>query len=245
MTMHQGHRHRLRERFRMEGLESFAPHEVLELLLFFSRARGNTNPLAHRLLDTFGSLKGVFEAPVDQLCAVEGVGEETATLLSMMVPLFRRYELCRCEEQQRLIHLREVQDYCKALLTGLRKERFYVISLSAQQKVLGHRLLAEGSLAEVPAYPRQVVETALNHNATSVILCHNHPGGDAIPSMADVELTRKLESVLAKLGILLTDHIIVGDQKTYSMVRNNDYLYSLDRNQQTYLREDEEESTPL
>ena len=246
MTMHQGHRHRLRERFRMEGLESFAPHEVLELLLFFSRARGNTNPLAHRLLDTFGSLKGVFEAPVDQLCTVDGVGEETATLLSMMVPLFRRYELCRCEEEKHLIHMQEVRDYCRALLTGLRKERFYLISLSAQHKVLGHRLLAEGSLAEVPAYPRQVAETALNHNAYSVILCHNHPGGDARASLADVEVTRELETVLAKLGILLADHIIVGDQRTYSMVLNNDYCYSLERDMQTYFQEeDDEENAPL
>ena len=165
MNMHEGHRHRLRERFRLEGLECFAPHEVLELLLFYARARGDVNPLAHTLLTTFGSLKGVLEAPVEQLRTVEGVGEETATLLSMMVPLFRRYEVCLCEEKKRLMYFSDVHEYCRALLNGLRKERFYVISISAQMRLLGQRIVAEGSLSEVPAYPRLVVETALTHNA--------------------------------------------------------------------------------
>lgn len=229
MTMHEGHRHRLRERFRREGLESFAPHEVLELLLFYTRARGNVNPLAHRLLETFGSLRGVFEAPVDQLTAVDGVGEETASLLALMVPIFRRYEMCLCEETQKLKHYSDVEEYCRALLTGLRKERFYVISVSTQMKLLGQRMVAEGDVAEVTAYPRLVVETALNQNAHGVILCHNHPGGEAIPSLGDVDVTRDLEAVLAKLGISLLDHVIVADGKTYSMIKHGDYVCSLAR----------------
>ena len=239
MTMHEGHRHRMRDRFRQEGLEHFAPHEVLELLLFYARARGDVNPLAHRLLDVFGSLKGVLEAPVEQLCAVEGVGEETATLISLMVPMFRRYELCLCEETQKLARFGEVQKYCRALLAGERKERFYVICVSSKMKVLGRRLVAEGSLSEVPAYPRLVVETALNHNAYGVILCHNHPGGEAIPSMGDVDVTRELEAVLAKLGIALMEHIVVADGTAYSMIEHGDYQCSITRGgKQWYFRED-------
>lgn len=229
MTIHEGHRQRMRERFRMEGLEGFSAHEVLELLLFYTRARGNVNPLAHRLLETFGSLKGVLQAPVEQLMAVEGVGEETASLLAMMVPLFRRYELCLCEKATRLRHVRDVEAYCRALLTGLNKERLYVISVSAQMKVLGQRIVANGDLTEVMAYPRLVVETALNHNAYGVILCHNHPGGDAIPSIGDVDVTRELEAVLAKLGIALLDHIIIADGQTYSMIRQGDYVCTVTR----------------
>lgn len=231
MTMHEGHRARLRERFRREGLESFAPHEVLELLLFYTRARGNVNPLAHKLLETFGSLKGVLEAPVEQLTAVDGVGEETASLLALMVPLFRRYEMCLCEEKRKLKHYSDVEDYCRALLTGLRKERFYVICVSTQMKVLGQRIIAEGDLSEVMAYPRLVVETALNQNAYGVILCHNHPGGEALPSIGDVDVTRDLEALLAKLGIGLMDHIIVADGRTYSMIQHGDYVCSLDRHE--------------
>lgn len=222
MTMHDGHRQRLRERFRREGLDSFAPHEVLELLLFYTRARGNVNPTAHKLLETFGSLRGVFEAPVEQLISVEGVGEETATLLAVIAPMFRRYEMSLCEQTQILRNYRAVDEYCRALLTGLRKERFYVISLSTQMKVLGRRIVGEGSLSEVPAYPRIVLETALNHNAYGVILCHNHPGGDARPSVGDLEVTRELEIVLTKLGIMLMDHVIVADGQTYSMMQHGD-----------------------
>jgi len=229
MTMHEGHRQRLRERFRLEGLEGFAPHEVLELLLFYARARGDVNPLAHRLLEIFGGLKGVLEAPVDQLCQVEGVGEETATLLSMMVPLFRRYQLCLSEERPRLSRYYEAEEYCRALLSGLRKERFYVISLSTQMRVVGCRIVGEGSLTEVPAYPRLVVEAALNHNAHSIVLCHNHPGGVPLPSMGDVEVTKALDAVLAPLGIALVDHIIVADTKCCSLVRRGDYRCSLVR----------------
>ncbi len=240
MTMHDGHRRRLRERFRLEGIENFQPHEVLELLLFYARARGDVNPLAHRLLDAFGSLKGVLEAPVEQLCAVDGVGEETATLISLMVPLFRRYELCLCEEKRKLTHFSDVQEYCRALLTGLRKERFYVISISTQMKVLGQRIVGEGSLSEVPAYPRLVVETALNHNAYGVVLCHNHPGGDAVPSYGDVDVTRELEAMLAKLGIALMDHVVVAGNQSYSMSLHGDYVCSLARGgKQWYFREDD------
>lgn len=222
--MHEGHRQRMRERFRTEGLDGFSAHEVLEMLLFYTRSRGNVNPLAHRLLDTFGSLRGVLQAPVEQLMAVEGVGEETASLLALMVPIFRRYELCLCEETKKLHYFRDVEAYCRALLTGLNKERLYVISVSAQMKVLGHRVVGHGDLTQVMAYPRLVVETALNHNAFGVILCHNHPGGEAVPSVGDVEVTRALEAVLAKLDIALLDHIIIAGGKAYSMIRAGDFI---------------------
>ncbi len=217
MTMHDGHRSRMRDRFRKEGLEGFAPHEVLELLLFYARARGDVNPLAHELLDTFGTLKGVLEARPEQLMSVKGVGEETATLLSLIIPLFRKYQECLCAEKQVLRNRVTAEQYCAALLAGLRTERFYVISVSTAMAVLGRRAVGEGSLNEVNAYPRLVVETALNYNAFGVILCHNHPGGIAEPSPDDIAATQNIEAVLRHLGIRLIDHIIVTGETTYSM----------------------------
>ncbi len=217
MTDHAGHRKRLRERFRVSGLEGFAPHEVLELLLFYVRARGNVNPTAHALLDTFGSLKGVLEATPQQLTAVPGVGEEAATLISLMVPLFRRYTLCLAEERRTIGSTAEARAYCQALLSGLRTERFYVICLGANRAVLGRRLIAEGTLGEVAAYPRIIVETALNLNAHGVIVCHNHPDGTAEPSAEDLAATRHLERVLADLDIQLLDHVIVAGAETCSL----------------------------
>ena len=217
MTMHEGHRKRMRERYRQEGLDGFADHEVLELLLFYGRARGDVNPLAHTLMDTFGSLQGVLEAKPEQLMAVNGVGEETATLISLMLPMFRRYTACLCRAKKRFDTHGEVSEYCKSLLSGWRSERFYVIGLNADQQVLGHRLISEGSAGSVQATPRLVVEAALNLNARSVILCHNHPGGTDWPSLQDVAVTKHIGTLLRGLEIDLLDHVIVAGEKTYSM----------------------------
>lgn len=217
MTMHDGHRTRMRDRFRKEGLEGFQDHEALELLLFYARARGNMNPLAHELLDSFGSLKGVLEARPEQLMSVKGVGEETATLLSLIVPLFRKYQEGLCAEKKLLCNRVAAEQYCSALLAGLRTERLYVISVSTAMAVLGQRAVGEGRLNEVNAYPRLVVETALNYNAYGVVLCHNHPGGIAEPSQDDVAVTQNIEAVLKHLGIRLIDHIIVAGSETCSM----------------------------
>lgn len=223
MSTHDGHRQRMRERFRKEGLEGFAPHEVLELLLFYGRARGDVNPLAHALLDTFGSLKGVLEARPEQLMQVSGIGEETATLISAMVPMFRQYELCLCEERKVIRNRSDAEEYCSALLAGFRTEHFYVICLSTDNKVLGRRLIAEGSLTEVAAYPRLVAETALNYNAHSLLLCHNHPSGTCQPSRDDIQTTIRLQQLLHSLDMILLDHIVVGGGKTYSLSRHGDF----------------------
>ena len=227
MTMHSGHRKRMRERFRKDGLEGFAPHEVLELLLFYSRAQGDVNPLAHRLLDAFGSLKGVLEARPEQLMSVDGMGEESATLLSLMLPMFRRYSACVCEERKQIRNRSEAAEYCMALLAGWRTEHFYAISLNAAGQVLGQRLIAEGSLTEVAAYPRLVVETALNYNAYSVVLCHNHPSGIAMPSQEDIAATQELMKLLGALHITLLDHIVVAGEQTYSMAQHGEISYQL------------------
>ena len=219
-AMHAGHRQRMRERFRRQGLEGFAPHEVLELLLFYSRPRGDVNAMAHRLLDNFGSLRGVLEASTDQLCRVDGVGEETATLLSLMLPMFRRYSECLMEEEQRISNRVEAQRYCAGLMAGRRTEQFFVICLSADGHVLGRRMIAEGSLTEVHTYPRVVAETVLNYNAHSVLLCHNHPGGRVAPSQTDVETTKHLCTMLATLGVTMLDHLIVSGDKVCSMLQS-------------------------
>ncbi len=229
LNPHTGHRNRMRERFRLEGLDGFAYHEALELLLFTTRTRGNVNPLAHDLLEAFGSFKGVLEATPEQLMTVKGVGEETATLLSLIVPLMRKYEQSVCEQKIFLHNKCEVEAYCRSMLVGLKRERFFMICLSPNMTVVGQRVIGDGAIGEVPAYPRVVVETALNYNASAVILCHNHPGGDALPSYADLDVTCRLFKALDPLGIRLVDHIIVADSKTYSMCQAGDQPFDFDK----------------
>lgn len=226
--LHEGHREKMRDRFiRDKGFENFEDHQILELLLFYANARGDTNPLAHKLIDTFGTLKGVLEARPEQLMAVDGIGKQAATLISMVVPLTRVWYRCAMEVPDRIGNSREAEDYCLSILAGERTERFYVVSLNAKCKVLGRRKISEGSLSEVSAYPRMVMETALNYNAHSVLLCHNHPGGTCAPSPEDISSTIQLQRLLNGVGILVLDHIIVAGNRTYSMIQHGDIDYRI------------------
>ena len=228
INLHEGHREKMRDRFiRDKGFENFEDHQILELLLFYANPRGDTNPVAHKLLDTFGSMKGVLEARPEQLIAVEGVGKQAATLISMVVPLTRVWHRCAMEAPEKIGNSREAENYCLSILAGERTERFYVVSLNAKCNVLGRRKISEGSLSEVSAYPRMVMETALNYNAHSVLLCHNHPGGTCAPSPEDISSTLQLQRLLNGVGILVLDHIIVAGDKTYSMIQHGDIDYRI------------------
>ena len=225
---HEGHRKRLRRRFREEGgFETFRDHEILELLLTFGTPRGDVNGVAHALLDEFGSLKAVLEARPEMLQKVYGVGEAQATMISMAVPLARVWERCAMADQQRITNRKDLEAYCMSRLLGSRTERFIVICVDAQCKLLGQRVISEGSLSEVSAYPRSVMETALNYNAHSVFFCHNHPGGTCAPSSEDVASTVQLQRLLNGVGILVLDHIIVAGAKTYSMAQHGDIDFRL------------------
>ncbi len=215
---HAGHRQRMRERFRTQGLDGFADHEVLELLLFYAIPQRNVNPLAHELLAHFGSLHGVLDAPVEALAQAPGVGEYAATLLSLFSHVSRRLEKSRQAERKVLKNRGDAQRHCLQLLNGQRLEHFYTVCLDAQMRIVSDALIARGSLGEVPAYPRLVVEAALRYNAYCVVLCHNHPGGSLVPSQQDVEVTRKLAELLEGVGISVADHIIVADGEALSMV---------------------------
>lgn len=223
-NLHEGHRARLRKRFRDEGgFENFKDHEILEFLLMYGAPRKDVNPLAHQLLETFGSLKAVLEAkPEVMVKSVKGVGEAQATMIAMAVPLARVWESRAMENPRRITNRTELEAYCKGQVLGSRTEKFFVICVDAQCRLLGQRVISEGSLSEVSAYPRSVMETALNYNAHSVFFCHNHPGGTCAPSTEDIASTLQLQKLLGGVGILVLDHIIVAGVQTYSMAQNGD-----------------------
>lgn len=207
--MHSGHRKRLKKRFLEEGLDSFEPHQVLELILFFSIPRKDTNETAHKLLERFGSLSGVFEAGVKELTDVEGIGENSAFLISMIPQLSRRYLNDRWRDKPELNSSSKAGDYAVSLFAGRTYEVFYVICLDAQNRVNHAALVHEGTINEAPVYPRIIVETALRHKANSVILAHNHPGGSLNPSRGDIEATKVIKNALEAISIKVIDHIIV------------------------------------
>ena len=185
----------------------------------------NRDEVAQNLLDAFGSFKGVIEARPEQLRTVPGITEKAAKLIASYLPVANAWTRRLNSQPEKICNVSESSAYCKSLTAGNRTEQFYVICLNAQCQVVGKRKISDGSISEVSAYPRMVIETALNYNAHSVLLTHNHPGGTCAPSVEDVESTLRLKKLLDGVQILLIDHIIVANDNTYSMVQHGDIDY--------------------
>lgn len=219
--IHDGHRARLKNRFLNHGLESFDDHTVLELLLFYSVPRRDTNVLAHELIKRFGSLAEVFDAPVDALTKVDGIGESSALLIKLMPQLARRYLISRTAPDKLLLSTRQAGEYLTPYFFGERDEVVYLVCLDAKCKVISCRLLFRGSVNSAAINVRRLVETALMFNSTSVILAHNHTSGIPTPSQEDIATTRRIMSALSAVDIALTDHIVVADSDFVSFADNN------------------------
>lgn len=223
MSIHDGHRQRLKQRFRMEGLDQFEEVQVLELLLFYAVPRRDTNPIAHELLNRFGSLAQVMETPVEELEKVPSLGSGAATLISLVTAMTRYYMVSRSNQATILSSTEECGAYLLSRFLGRRNETVFVLCLDAKCKVLGCREMGEGSVNSANVPIRRIVETALSLNATSVVLAHNHPSGLAIPSADDVQTTRRLAVALDAVDILLADHIVVAEDEFVSMVQSGLY----------------------
>lgn len=217
---HGGHRLRMRQRYLQQGLDGFAEHEVLELLLFYAIPQKNVNPLAHTLLERFGTLYNVLNASPEQLMQVDGIGEYAAALITLFSGVARRAERSHGAKREKLSSRQRAVDYCVSLLAGEKRELFYAVCMNGQMETLGAVLIAKGSLSDVPAYPRIVMDAVLTRNAHGVLLCHNHPGGTIVPSQADLEATATLSRLLGEIEVTLVDHIIVAERDAFSMVRN-------------------------
>lgn len=214
---HAGHRKRLKERFLREGLDAFEQHQILELLLFYAIAQRDTNELAHRLLRQFGSLSRVLDASPKDLQSAGGLSENTAVLLAMMPQLSRAYMRDKMQGQTIIDSSGRAGEYVTNLFMGRLYEAFFVICLDKNNRVQHEEKVCEGTIDEVPCYPRLVVETALRHRAHKVMFAHNHPAGARKPSQADIESTKTLVRVLNDVGIEVIDHIIVGHDGYISM----------------------------
>ena len=223
MSIHDGHRQRLKDRFRQEGLDKFDEIQVLELLLFYVIPQRDTNPLAHRLLEHFGSLAQVLEAPAEDLEKVSGVGSNVATLLTLTTALARYYMVSRGNQTVALTTTEMCGDYLLPYFVGRRNETVFLLCLDAKCKVLGCKEVGEGSVNSASVPIRRIVEMALGMNATTVVLAHNHPSGIALPSSEDVQTTHRVAAALDTVDIILADHIIVADDDFVSLVQSGVY----------------------
>ena len=215
MGIHDGHREKVRARFLAAGLDAFADHEALELLLYYAIPRRDTNPIAHALMERYGSLSAVLEAPVEDLRRVEGVGE-SAAVLRLVPQLSRKARLADARETV-LNSVDRAGSYLLELFAGLGREVLYQLCLDQKGKLLACKRLSEGSVNSTDLNIRLLMENAILTSASSVILSHNHPSGIALPSQDDLNTTEQARTALKTIGVRLADHIIVADGDFVSM----------------------------
>jgi len=220
MGVHDGHRERLKKKLLEQGLDVFDDHNVLELLLFYSMPRIDTNPLAHELLNTFGSLEAVFEAPAEELSRVSGIGENTVTLLKLIPEVSRRYIIDKNKFDDILDSTKKAGEYLAARYMYERDEVVYVVCLDSKCKVICCKELFRGVANTAEVSIRKIAELALAKNASSVIISHNHTSGIALPSIEDEFTTKRIKTALASMGITLADHIVVADDDFISMAES-------------------------
>ena len=214
---HDGHRERMREKFRKNGFNGMAEHEILEMLLFYALPRVNTNEIAHMLIKHFGSLSGVLEASEDELIKVKGISEKSAVLIRMILPLAHEYHKTT-KKAKRLSEPSECGNFLMDYYSGVLTEKVVAVYLDNGCRVLTVEEICDGDATEVVVNCRKLIETAMKYPmATAVIIAHNHPNGVALPSKTDIDSTGEIIKMMAAVGVNIVDHIIVTNDDYTSM----------------------------
>lgn len=218
---YKGHRERIRKKFMDKGIHSFSNYEILEFLLFYCNAQGDTKPIAKAILKKFKSLNRVFKADVKELETVEGVGPISAILIKFVGELLTELygENLKIETKADKITDKE------ALLKFLRNkigyediEKFYVIYLSSSNEVIAFEESSSGTLDRSSIYPREIYKRVIMENAKSIIIAHNHPSGNTCPSKCDIDITNEIAKGLKNFGALLLEHIIITRDSYFSFL---------------------------
>lgn len=212
----EGHRQRLREKFLASGLSGFHDYEVIELLLTLATPRKDCKDAAKAALARFKTLQGVLEALPAQLQEIKGIGPQNVFGIKLIQAVADRYLEKRLENKDIISHSRALFEYLYYNMRDKSRECFKIIHLDAKNQVLGVETLFEGTLSTTAVYPREVIQSALNHHAAALIFAHNHPSGDPAPSPDDIALTQKLIFCCSIMDITVHEHIVIGDNRYFS-----------------------------
>ena len=211
-----GHRQRLRERFLKSGLESFPDYEAVELLLTLAIPRRDVKGSAKLLIERFRTLRGVLDAPLEELQKIPGIGEVAPAALRIIREAANRYLQQKSQDSFSLANQEVLFDYCRSALGSLSDEVFKVFYLDSGYRILGDETLEEGTIDRAAVYPRRVMDAALRNRAAALLFAHNHPNGNVKPSEQDKTLTRALVLAAETLQIKVLDHVIVSKDDVFS-----------------------------
>lgn len=216
--MAEGHRKRLKKRFINCGLEDFEEHNVLELLLFYSIPRKDTNPIAHRLIDRFGSLSGVLEAKPEQLVQVDGITENSAVLIKLIPELIKSYEASKLSSSKVFCTTEEIGEFFVGYYTDVITENVTVLLLGENSEILEKYKLCDGSVTRAGAKVKKLVAKVASKRVKAVAVAHNHPCGTVEASSDDLEFTNKLLEAFSTVNVKLIDNFIVADDKYHAIM---------------------------
>ena len=211
-----GHRQRLRERFLQASGGDLPDYELLELILFAAKPRGDTKPLAKRLLKLFGSFDKVLYATEPELRKVEDVGDAVVAALKTIRVASERLLRRELEDRPIIQSWTALMDYCRLSMGKNKVEEFRVLFLDGRHALIADEVMQRGTVNHTPVYPREIVKRALEHSASSLILLHNHPSGDPTPSKADIEMTKQIVTAATSVGVGVHDHVIITGHGHYS-----------------------------
>lgn len=219
-NLHEGHRQRLKNRFLESGLDSFQPHNILELLLFYSIPRKDTNDIAHSLIEKFGSLSAVFDADFKDLITVDCITENSATLIKLIPAISRSYLIDKNANVSNMTDLAATKKLLLSLFHGETVECVYVFFLNNKYDILDYKKVHEGSVNSSSIDARKILEYVVKLNASMIVFAHNHPSGSAYPSMEDIETTGHLLSMFVPFSIPIAEHFVVNEVDCYPIIHN-------------------------
>ncbi|MBQ7793131.1 MAG: RadC family protein [Clostridia bacterium] len=222
---HAGHRQRLKRRFLNTNGEGFEPHELFELLLFYAMPQKDTNEIAHALISRFGSVSGVLEAEVHDLVKIDGVKEHTAVLIKLLLVFLRTYFADKYNAKKVKMTPYTAGEYIVNHFFGYKEEILYAMMLDADYRMITDGIISKGTSNRTGVYPREIAQMAIETNARYVILAHNHPNGELMPSKMDIHSTEELIDIMKKLDINIIDHLIICGKKYNSIFETMNYLH--------------------
>ena len=215
-NIHKDHRQRVRARYLSEGIGSMADHNIVEMLLFFGIPYKDTNVIAHKLIEAFGSLNGILDAPVEELMKVDGIGENAATLIKFMRDVALKYGNGKIADETES-RTDDITGFIRKKFASETRELVYAIGVDAHGRVEYCARVSEGSPDRALIDKRAIIEAVLRANVKNVVIAHNHPHGFAAPSAVDVETTTLLKALLETIDVNLVDHVIVSKDDLFSM----------------------------
>lgn len=213
-----GHRQRLRDRFLKSDGRDMADYELLELVLTYAIVRRDVKPIAKLLIKEFGSFANVINASYEDLINIKGISENTAVLLKMINSAILRasWQKLSGEDAPVLKNIDDLIDYCRASMCYQDVEELRIIYLNSKLKVICEETLQKGTINNVAIHPREVIKSALQNHACSIIMVHNHPSGDTTPSKQDIMITKQIKDAAECVGVILQDHIVIGKYGHFS-----------------------------